>query len=249
MFGSRGLPSFDVRTDATPETLVCGFSEFGLAGLTAANYLVDQLDLEEVGHIDVDQLPPIAPFENGVPRRHTRLFGAPDSELTVLVGELFVPPYAAEPFGNAIVDWADDTSTEEIVICSGVPIAHGPDDHRPFYVADEAYRKRRLEGRDLDLEPMQGGFLDGVNGAVVSRGLGFDDLRTAVFTTPAHQQAPDVEAALRLLDAVVAVYELDLDAAPLEEFAVEVQSYYAELAERMAAATDEEEPLPDRMYM
>lgn len=248
MVSLRGAPSFDVRTDATPDTLVCGFSEFGLAGLTAANYLVEQLGLEQVGYIDVDQLPPIAPFENGVPRRHTRLFGGQDSDLTVLVGELFVPPYAAESFGNDIVDWADDTDTEEIVVCSGVPIAHGPDDHRPFYVADGAYRERRLEGRDLDLQPMQGGFLDGVNGAIVTRGLD-TDLRTAVFTTPAHAQTPDVEAALRLLDAVVAVYDLDLDTAPLEEFAAQVQSYYAELADRMAAASQEEEPLPDRMYM
>ena len=38
------------RIDA-PETLLAGFSEFGLAGLTAVHYLVDQLDLEETGHI------------------------------------------------------------------------------------------------------------------------------------------------------------------------------------------------------
>lgn len=248
MSGTRTTPTFDVRSDAEPETLVCGFSEFGLAGLTAANYLVEQLDLDEVGHIDVDQLPPIAPFENGVPRRHTRLFSAPDVPLTVLVGELFVPPYAAEPFGNAIVDWAEATGTEEVVVCSGVPIAHGPDDHRPFYVADAAYRERRLADRDLDITPMAGGFLDGVNGAIVTRGLG-TSLGTAVFTTPAHAQAPDVDAALRLLDAIVAVYELDIDTAPLEGFAEEVTAYYTELAERMAEAREGEEPLPDRMYM
>ncbi|MFB6206682.1 MAG: PAC2 family protein [Haloglomus sp.] len=84
-----------MRTNASPETLVCGFSSLGLAGLTAANYLVEQLVLEQVDYIDVEQFPAIAPFENGVPRRHTRLFGAEDSDLTGLVGELFVPPYVA----------------------------------------------------------------------------------------------------------------------------------------------------------
>jgi hypothetical protein len=56
-----------------------------------------------------------------------------------------------------------------------------------------------------------------------------------------------VEAVLRLLDAVVAVD--DLDTAPPEGFAAEVGSHYAELAERMAEASEGEEPLPDRMYM
>jgi uncharacterized protein len=172
----------------------------------------------------------------------------PDSDLTVLVGELFVPPYAAEPLGDAIVDWAEDTDTEEVVVCSGVPTAPGPDEHRPSYIADAAYRRHRIEGRDLDIEPMRGGFLDGVNGAIVNRGLG-TELRTAVLTTPVHQQAPDVEAALRLVDAVTRVYGLGLDTAPLEGFAAEVQSYCEELADRMADATEGEEPLPDRMYM
>lgn len=245
MFGLRGRPSFDVQADSTPETLLCGFSEFGLAGLTTANYLVDQLDLEQVGHIEVDQLPPIAPFENGTPRRHTRLFAHPERDLTVLVGELFVPPPAAEPFGNAIVDWAEDRGVEEVVVASGVPVAHGPDDHRAFYVADETYQKARLSG--VDIKPMTGGFLDGINGAIVSRGMG-TDLGTAVLTTPAHAQTPDVAAALRLVEAVETIYDLGVDTAPLEGFAADVSAYYEELSERMQAASEEEERLPDRMY-
>jgi uncharacterized protein len=250
MFGLRRPPSFDIRTESPSETLLCGFSEFGLAGLTTANYLVDRLDLEQVGHIEVDQFPPIAPFENGTPRRHTRLFSRPGVDLTVLVGELFVPPGAATAFGNAIVDWAERRAVEEVVVASGVPIAHGPEDHRAFYVADEAYQAAHLTDAGAedgpDLAPMAGGFLDGVNGAIVSRGLG-TDLRTAVITTPAHAQAPDVEAALRLVDALDDIYGLGVDTAPLEGFAAEVSSYYAELAERMEE-TAEEESFPDRMY-
>lgn len=244
MFGLRRPPSFDIRTESTSETLLCGFSEFGLAGLTTANYLVDRLDLEQVGHIEVEQLPPIAPFENGTPRRHTRLFSRPEVDLTVLVGELFVPPGAATAFGNAIVDWAERRAVEEVVVTSGVPVAHGPEDHRAFYVADRAYQAARLD--DVDLAPMGGGFLDGVNGAIVSRGIG-TDLRTAVITTPAHAQAPDVEAALRLVDAVDDIYDLGVDTAPLEGFAEEVSSYYGELADRIEE-TAEEESFPDRMY-
>jgi uncharacterized protein len=244
----RADPTFAVSHEsAASETLCCGFSEFGLAGLTAADYLVRQLELEQTGHITVDQLPTITPFENGTPRHHTRLFSRDDLEFTVLVGELFVPTYASEPFSDAILEWATEASVEEVVVCSGVPTAHGPDDHRPFYIASPDYQAAH-DLESTDVKPMSGGFLDGINGAITARGMD-SALQTCVFTTPTHPQVPDVDAALRLLGAVDEVYDLGLDTGPLETFAGEVSRYYEELAERMAAQESEERVPEDRMYM
>jgi uncharacterized protein len=244
MLGFRDRPAFDVTHGESPgEALVCGFSEYGLAGLTAANYLVEALDLAETGHVTAEELPSITPFEDGRPRHHTRLFSRAGVSVTVLVGELFVPPAAATPFADAVVDWASD-EVDDLVVLSGVPMAHGPDDHRAFYVATDDYRERRLA--DVDVPPMGGGFLDGVNAALTRVGLD-TALETCVFTTPAHAQTPDVDAALRLLDAVSRVHDLDVDTEPLEAYAERVQRYYAELADRMERR--EEPAADDRMYM
>lgn len=241
-------PAFDVRTDESTETLVAGFAEHGLAGLTAADYLRKQLDLEETGHVAVEELPAITPFEDGSPRHHTRLFSRPDLEMTIVVGELFVPPYAAEAFADAVLDYGADSGVEEVVVLSGVPIAHGPDDHRAFYVASDDYRAERLEG-DHGVTPMPGGFLDGVNGALMECGLS-SPLRTCVFTTPVHAQTPDVEASLRLLEALVSVYDLEISTGPLEEFAADLSKQYEELAARLEAQREEAMDAPeDRMYM
>lgn len=246
MFGTRRSPDFEITHENPTETLVSGFAQFGLAGLTAVDYIRKQLDLEETGHIAVDQLPAVTPFEDGTPRHHTRLFSKPDFDITIAVGELFVPTYAAESFGNAILEYTESNSVEEVVIISGFPIAHGPDDHRPFYVASEDYQQARLTG-DHDIAPMPGGFLDGINGALMERAIE-EPLRACVFTTPVHEQVPDVDAALRLLDAVEATYDLGLDTGPLEEFAAAVSEHYAELAAQLEAQQKEQVP-EDRMYM
>jgi uncharacterized protein len=241
-------PTFELHGDPSlSATLLCGLAEYGLAGLTAVNYLVEALSLEPVGHVTADGLPTVTPFEAGTPRRHTRLFSAPDSSLTILAGELVVPPAAAAPLADEIVTWATRTSAQQVVVLSGVPVAHGPDDHRAFYIGSEGYQARH-DPAGSDVRPMAGGFLDGVNGAVTAAGMdaGVD---TCVYTTPVHAQAPDVEAALRLLDAVDAVHDLDLDTGPLREFADEVSRHYAELAERMNADRPEEQVPEDRMYM
>lgn len=239
-------PSFTVHGDPPDsETLICGVAEYGLAGLTAVNYLVDQLGLSQEGYLTATGLPAITPFENGTPRRHTRLFTSEATEVTVLVGDLLVPGGAAEQFGRAVVEWAREAGCAETVVCSGVPVAHGPDDHRAFYIASEGYQRRH----DLsDVRPMAGGYLDGVNGAVTTAGLDAE-LDTCVYTTPVHAQAPDAEAALRLLTALETVHDLGVDTGPLEGFAAEVSRYYAELADRLAAAESTGRVQEDRMYM
>lgn len=239
-------PSFAITHDAdSTGTLLVGFSQFGLAGLTAVDYLVDHLELEETGHITAEGLPSITPFEGGRPRHHTRLFSRDDLDMTLLVGELFVPLPAAESFAGAILEWTEANGTEEIAVLSGVPIPHGPEEHEVFYIATDDYRERRLA--DVGVEPMGNGFLDGVNAAIVARGID-SPLAVGTFVTPVHPQTPDVDAALRLLRTVEAVYDLDIDTEPLEQFAGQVKQYYSELANRLDAVSGDKRP-EDRMYM
>ncbi|WP_224449467.1 proteasome assembly chaperone family protein [Haloprofundus salilacus] len=245
MSASRLPYDFHVSHDTDPsDTLLAGFSTFGLAGLTAVDYLVDHLELEERGHITADGLPAITPFENGRPRHHTRLFSRPDLDLTVLVSELFVPAAAGKTFSDAILDWTETAGVEEVAILSGVPVPHGPGQHRTFYIATDDYRESRLT--EADVPPMGNGFLDGTNAAFVERGLS-SSLGVCVYVTPVHAQVPDVEAALRLINTVDAVYDLGVETGPLEEFAGRVEQYYGELAERIEAR--EGDSAEDRMYM
>jgi uncharacterized protein len=241
----RSSPDFQITHETQPsQTLLAGFSTFGLAGLTAVDYLVDHLDLEEQGHLTAEGLPAVTPFEEGRPRHHTRLFSRDDLDVSVLVGELFVPTTVGKPFANAVLDWTERNDVEDVAVLAGVPVPHGPDEHRTYYIATDDYRRRRLEG--VDVPPMGRGFLDGTNAALVERGLE-SSLGVGVFVTPVHAQVPDVEAAIRLVETAERVYGLDVDSEPLEAFAAEVEQYYAELADRMQNQRDE---LPeDRMYM
>lgn len=240
-------PTFDVHHEEHDpgETLVAGFASFGLAGLTAVDYLTDQLALPATGHVKSGGMLSITPFENGTPRHHTRLFADDGGELGVLVNELALPPWAADPFARAILDWAEQTTVEEITILSGVPIPHGPDEHRTYYVATDDYRKRRLEVENVP--PMGSGFLDGINARLVQRGMD-SDLRVGVLVTPVHEQTPDAEAALRLTQTAKDLLDIDVETDPLERFAEEVAAYYSELAERSTAVEDEFQA-PDRMFM
>jgi uncharacterized protein len=230
---------FDITHHESPasDTLLVGFAEFGLAGLTAADHLVTHLDLDEIGHVTTEQLPAVTPFEDGTPRHPSRLFSRPDLDITVFMNELFVPPWAADTVAESVLDWTNANDIAEVGVLSGVPYQHGPDQHRTFYVATEDYQTQRLQ--DTEIPPMPGGFFNGVNARFLARGMD-SSLRTGAFVTPVHAQAPDIEAAIRLLEAVEEIYEVEIDTDPLRETATSLQQYYSGLAEQLEA--EEEEP-------
>lgn len=239
-------PRFEVTdSDIDIDTLVVGFTEYGLAGLTAVDYLTDRLPMEQCGHLVAGGPPAITPFDDGVPRHHTRLYVDEGRALGVIISERLVTPQAAEGFASAVEGLSDQLQPSNLTILTGVPVAHGPEDHTPFYIATEDYKEQYLD--ESEIRPMGNGYLDGVSAELVARGID-SDRPVGLFTTPAHPQAPDAAAAIRLLDALTTTHDFDVDTGPLEAFAANVEAQYRALAERMESADEQSMP-DDRMYM
>jgi uncharacterized protein len=156
---------------------------------------------------------------------------------------------AADPFASAIIEWTERNDVEEVAALSGVPVAHGLDARRSFYIATEDYREGRLADLDSDSapQPMENGYLSGINGSLVTRGLD-PSLAVCVLSMPVRARNPDVDAALRLLETVDGIYGLGLDTGPIEEFAASVGAHYERLAEHVRD-TREDDRYDDRMYM
>jgi uncharacterized protein len=161
------------------------------------------------------------------------------------VNELFVPPMAGDSFAEELLSWGDRNGVEEVTVVAGVPVPHGPEEHRAFYVATEDYQETTLA--ESDIEAMRNGFLDGVTASLLGHGMD-SDLRVGIFLTPVHAQAPDVEAALRLIGAVETIYGLEFDTSELEAFAAQFDQYYQNLADRLEQVAESSEP-KDWMFM
>lgn len=243
-------PRLEVRQTGKPvgSRMVVGLATPGLAGLTAADHLVSRPDARQVGHLTAHGLPEVTPFTDGRPRHSSRLYTLPEADLSVLVSEVFVPLQAAELAATALTEFVADAGIDEVTVIHGVPYPHGPDEHAVFHVATDAYRERRLDGTDA-VPPLAGGFLDGVPGDLLSRGLD-DGPPTGVLVTPAHPPGPDFEAAIRLLDAVDDLFGVESDVDALHQRSEATRLQYEQLADRMRALSEGErtEYAEDRMY-
>lgn len=248
-----GDPSFEIHVDepdSVGETLLVGLSNVGMAGITAIDYLVRHRNCDQIGHVTARGQPSITPFADGTPRHHTRLYCIEERGVTALASELFLTIGSAGDFVDSLVDWTATHGVEEIVVFNGVPFPHGPDEHAVFYVANDAFRERRLEGTDLS--PLRGGFLDGAIGEVVARNLEGAGPPTGVYVTPTHPPGPDLDAALLFLDALQRTHGIEVDREELERLSEDTKRYYAELAERLQGldeSDDRREYPEDRAYM
>ncbi|MFB6171199.1 MAG: proteasome assembly chaperone family protein [Haloarculaceae archaeon] len=250
-------PAFEVELTGETEpgeTLLVGMAGRGVAGLTAADYLVTHVETTQIGHVTTQNLPDITPFSEGVPRHPIRLYSTANSDVTVLIGELFPPVWVADALADALLDWIAAQGLREITVLAGEPFPHSEEEHVVFHVATDEYRTRHFGDGATDVPPLQGGFFDGVVGELLVRAIDGDAPPTGVLVTPTHIPGPDLNAALRLLEALGPVCGIEVAEDELRERADEMEQYYQSLAERMRAmeegqSTDRQEYPGDRMYM
>ncbi|MFC7250891.1 proteasome assembly chaperone family protein [Halomicroarcula sp. GCM10025324] len=248
------VPSFDIETDTgvdVGDTLIVGTANLGLAGLTAIDYLVTHTLTEQTGHVRTRNLPDITPFTDGEPRNPMRLYSATESDISLLISEIFVPVWAGEPLADGVAAWVTDHGFEEVCLLHGVPFPHGPDEHVVFHVGTPEFRTRRIDSSEI--RPLAGGFFEGFVSEFLVQSLDGRVPPTGVLTTPTHPPGPDFEAALRFLDALESLYGLEVDESELEARSEEMKQYYEELTTRLQSMEESEasgrDYPEDRMYM
>lgn len=91
-----------------------------------------------------------------------------------------------------------------------------------------------------------GGFLDGVVAELVLRALDGEAPPTGAFVTPTHPPGPDLGAAILMLEAIEGVCGFTVDEGELRESAEQMKRFYAELASRMEALSQGEQPISGR---
>ncbi|MDJ1432470.1 PAC2 family protein [Halostagnicola sp. A-GB9-2] len=245
-------PSFEVHTkdDADAGTvLLGGIADIGAAGLTGIDYLVDHLETTQIGWVSTRNLPVVAPVSDGEPRHPIRLYSVNDTGITILLSELFVPVPVAAPFVDAVLEWTNANGIGEITLVQGTPFPHSEDEHLVFHVGTEAYRRTHFTNESTaDIEALPGGVLDGVHAQILVRSLEETDPSVGVLTTPSHPPGPDIDAALRLLDALARLYEIDVDEQELQARSEEMHRYYEELAARLNVLQQNEQSVENRDF-
>ena len=126
--------------------MINGLPDVGLVGLLAASHIISSLNLDEVGSIECDSLPPMIVLHHGLPKSPIRIFAG--NSLVVVISETAIPSSLLRPLSNSLVDWAHSKTARLVLSLGGMAVANRQDIDAPkvFAALSDAALESKLNG-------------------------------------------------------------------------------------------------------
>ena len=227
-----------ITSQPLPENgaVLLGFPGSGLVGTIALQYMVDQLEFEQIGSITSRYFPPLAMMNRGVINDPVRIYRKND--MAAVVADIPIHPTICYEVSAGLMDWVAHAKPKEVLTIAGI-ITNEPE-KRVFGVATSAEALTRIEKHTLFL-PI--GSISGIASSILTeckiRGI------TAYGLLGETVNAPDPRASAATIEVLNKLYDLNLDTQPLIEQAVEIEQSMGKLAEEVQQSADDTSPKKD----
>jgi len=214
------------KTVLKSPVIFTGFVGAGLVGPLAVGYMVDKLQMKEIGYLRSRHLPPSTVFMQGRLRHPFRLHSNKDGTICGIICEITLRMEGLHDIISTILDWAEKKGSHEIVILDGV--ASTSHDNKAFCAAEEDLC-RVMEDNDISMIPQ--GFITGVAGGLLNECL-VRKIQGVTLLVKANKKRPDPLAAATLVDAVNRAYHMKIDTTDLRKGKKKIGADFKELSEK-----------------
>lgn len=197
-------------------TIIEGFPGFGLIGTIATEFLMEHLETEKIGIVEMDEIPAmIAIHQNKIVEPISIHYNKKYN--LVLVHAINIGKNMGWKVAEVIAELAKTLSAREIISLEGVGSPNA-EAGRVFYYATENGRvSKKLEGV---AKPLMEGIIVGVTGALLAK-----DVSTPIIALFAEAKSgmPDSKAAAHILEALDQYAGMKIDTKPLMKQAADFE--------------------------
>lgn len=205
-------------------TVIEGSPELGLIGNIVGWLLVEELKMEEIGHIESKHFPPLAVLYRGVAIHPFRIYNADD--LVLFLSDFVVPPDVTYDMTNVIVDWMEKNNSKELITLNSIAV--------PQKINQVAAAANSFEGLErlgkLDLPILPFGNINGISGTLLTRTRASKIPASCLFAEVLNQY-PDPRAAASVVDVLNRMLDINVNPEPLLKEAEEIETRLKELAQ------------------
>ena len=189
-------------------TIIEGFPGFGLIGTIATEFLMEHLDTEKIGIVEMDEVPAMIAIHQNKVIEPVSIHYNKEYNM-VLVHAINVNKEMAWKLAEVIDELANTLQAKEIISLEGVG-SPNPAGSRVFYYATQDGQVKKKLGSDVS--PLMEGIIVGVTGALLAK-----HIKTPVMAlfAEAKSNLPDSKAAAQIILALDAYTGLKVDPKPL----------------------------------
>ncbi len=188
-------------------TIVEGFPGFGLIGTIAIEFLMDHLETEKIGTIEMDEVPAMIAIHQSKVIEPVSLHYNKEHNL-VLVHAINIGKNTGWKLSELIEELARELDAKEVISLEGVG-SPNPGSKVFFYTTTNGSLTKKLSAV---ASPLSEGIVVGVTGALLAKSL---KIPIIAFFAEAQSGLPDSRAAAEIIKALDAYTGLEIDPKPL----------------------------------
>ena len=216
--------------------LIVGIPEVGLVGVIASSYIVERLNLVEVGAFDSDIMPPILMAHQGEPKYPIRIYS--NGKISVLISEIPFSARFANEFGKELSNWAKERRIKSIIGLTGIPsrnkiLGQEQNSSRVFFTAND--KNLQEQYRNSGAESFEEGVLVGSLASILKHCMNIQQ-PAAILLAESYLDFPDPGAAASIIKVLNNTLSLNIDVRPLLEESEEIRLKNRELMKRTQQA-------------
>ncbi|MCD6380737.1 MAG: proteasome assembly chaperone family protein [Candidatus Odinarchaeota archaeon] len=147
--------------------VVVGLPDVGLVGFISAMHLIKQLNMEQVGWVESDLLPPIVFVHKGNINEAIRLYQG--ENIVLVTSEIPIPEVLISPLSRSLVEWAIKKGAKFLITLGGVPVPNRLEIEKPEHFIIATDEQSREVADRLNFEMLQEGAIVGVYASILSR--------------------------------------------------------------------------------
>ncbi len=215
------------EVDLKGATVIAGFPSIGLVSTIVANYVIDALNLKQIGALNSPQFPTLSVVHTGEPLSPVRIYGGslPNGEkLVVFVSEFKPKPQLINDLSNAIMEWSKEKGCALMISPEGM-VVEGKSQEGD--TASEAYaigstEKARARLHEKQIAEFKNGIIAGVSGVLLNKGKQ-EKFDVISILAEAHPNYPDARAAASALTVIATVINVEINVVPLYDEAERIE--------------------------
>jgi len=185
--------------------LIAGFPGPGLVGSISVNYLIEKLQMKQIGCVESEFIIPGVIYYDGRLRHPFRLYSNQEGSLCILVCEAPILIRGISSVLNLVMKWCNNNNVQEVLVLGGFSRPGLNNSKREPYIFssinDYNVQKTSFDRKIITtyLEPTT--FIGGIPGGLLSSSLANNIPCTALFI-PSRDDLPDAEGAAIIIDEI-----------------------------------------------
>ena len=230
--------------DLHDATVIAGFPSIGLVSTIAANYLIDALNLKQIGCINSSQFPALSVVHTGEPLSPVRIYAGTQSnekKIVVFVSEFKPKPNLINAISDVIMKWVTEKGCKILISPEGMVVEGkaSEDEHVADAYAIGSTENARKMLMSKDIAQFKNGIIAGVSGVLLNKGkqTNFDVIS---ILAEAHPNYPDAKAAAAAINIMALIMGVEINVTPLydesERIEKQLQKFHKQAKPMVAAS-------------